>query len=108
VAVSPPRRARGLGGVDALGADHGMLFVHGRSRREIYWMKGMRFPIDIIWCHGGRVVHVTPDVPPPGPGSSPDELPRLSIRHDADMVIEVPAGWAAVHGVEPGGLLSLA
>jgi uncharacterized protein len=92
-------RRRGLSGRPRLGRDQGMLFVLPNDMPS-FWMKGMRFPLDIVWIDGNRVVDVTADVPPPRrPGGG---LPTYSPDRPADRVLEVNAGWAALHGVEPG------
>jgi uncharacterized membrane protein (UPF0127 family) len=63
-------------------------------------MKGMRFPIDIIWVSAGRVVDVTAAAQPPAPGSP---LRLYSPRGGrADRALEVNAGWAKRNGVRPG------
>ena len=90
---------RGLAGRDRLGADDGMLFLLPDDS-PTFWMKGMRFPLDILWIKNGRVVDVTADVPPPsGPRAS---LPTYSPARPADRVLEVNAGWAARHDVGRG------
>jgi uncharacterized membrane protein (UPF0127 family) len=76
-----------------------MLFVLPNDSPS-FWMKGMRFPLDIVWINGNRVVDVSADVPAPqGPGGG---LPTYSPDRPADRALEVNAGWAARHGVEPG------
>jgi uncharacterized membrane protein (UPF0127 family) len=60
-------------------------------------MKGMRFPIDIVWIERGRITGVARDVPVPVNG-----LPTYESPGPADRVLEVPAGWAARHGVGRG------
>ncbi len=88
-------QARGLGHRDSLAWDHGMLFVYPDARFLGFWMKGMRFDIDMVWILDGRIVqisHRVPHVESPGgpwPGIRPDSL--------ADQVLEVPAGYAASH-----------
>jgi uncharacterized membrane protein (UPF0127 family) len=95
---------RGLSGRDRLGADDGMLFVLPDDSPS-FWMKGMRFPIDIVWIRNGRVVDVTADVPPPsGAGAS---LPTYSPARPADRALEVNAGWAARHDVGRGDVARL-
>jgi uncharacterized membrane protein (UPF0127 family) len=53
---------------------------------------------------GGVVVGVTPRVPPPGPGQTPIEVGPPA---EVDMVLELPAGWAAAHGVGEGARLAI-
>jgi uncharacterized protein len=92
-------RERGLSGRDALAPDAGMLFVL-EDDRPAFWMRGMRFPLDIVWIGGGRVVDVSADVPPPTAAAG--ALPTYSPRRPANRALEVNAGWAARHGVRRG------
>ena len=99
VADDVPSRQRGLSGRDRLAPDAGMLFLEPNDSPQ-FWMKGMRFPIDIVWIRNGRVVDVTADVPPPAGDNAP--LPTYSPERPANRVLEVNAGWAEDHGVERG------
>ena len=50
---------QGLGGKDGLTEDEGMLFVYPLPSRQVFWMKGMKFSIDIIFAdETGKVVAV--------------------------------------------------
>ncbi len=98
-------RARGLSYRDGLPEGRGMLFIFPSAQRHSFWMKGMRFPIDIVWLRDGVVVDVTPDVPPPSGVSG--FLANYAPEEPADQVLEVPAGWAARHGIAPGARLVL-
>jgi uncharacterized membrane protein (UPF0127 family) len=60
-------------------------------------MKGMRFPIDIVWIDRGHVTGIERDAPVPH-----QDVPLYRSNGPADHVLEVPAGWAGRHGVEPG------
>ncbi len=88
-------KARGLGGRESLAWDHGMLFPYERPGFLSFWMKGMRFSIDIVWIREGRIVdiaHRVPFDPSGGPG------PTVRPRELADSVLEVPAGYAQAQG----------
>jgi hypothetical protein len=98
VADDEASRERGLSGRDELPPDNGMLFVLPNDRPS-FWMKGMRFPLDIVWINHGRVVDVTARIPVPGPDGA---LPTYSPRRPANRALEVNAGWAARHGVRRG------
>ena len=99
VADDDASRARGLSGRDRLDPDAGMLFVLPGDSPS-FWMKGMRFPIDIVWIRGARVVDVTADVPPPA--GTNEALATYSPERPANRALEVNAGWADQHGVERG------
>jgi uncharacterized membrane protein (UPF0127 family) len=58
-------RERGLGFRDTLPSGRGMLFLFPdvNPDRYAFWMKGMRFPLDIAWIRDGRVVYIERDIP---------------------------------------------
>ena len=91
-------KSRGLGGRDGLEWDHSMLFPYERADFLSFWMKDMRFSIDIVWIRDDRIVDIAHRVPwsPEGPG------PSLRPRELADAVLEVPAGYAEAHAWRPG------
>jgi uncharacterized membrane protein (UPF0127 family) len=113
VADTPESRAQGLGGHAPLEDGQGMLFVFGAPGRFPFWMKGMTFPLDMLWLNVGSetdsdrtlvVVHLASDVEPDPPGT-PDASratygPPPGVM--GTFVLEVSAGWAAKWGVEVG------
>lgn len=96
-------QARGLGGRDGLAWGHGMLFAYPSPRFPGFWMKNMRFDIDIVWIRGDHIVDISHRVPHfedhPGPTIKPKEL--------TDTVLEVPAGYAQAHGWRIGDRVTL-
>jgi len=99
---TPEAMARGLGGRDALAWGDGMLFQYTRPGFLRFWMKDMRFAIDIVWIRDGRIVDIAARVPwsPEGPG------PTHQPRELADTVLEVAAGMAEAHGWRLGDVVS--
>lgn len=98
VADTIAKRDLGLGERDSLSADHGMYFPFDAEQRWVFWMKGMRFPIDIIWIRAGKVVDIDHSVPPP----KALPLDTFSPIEPADAVLEVNAGVAQEIGLKPG------
>jgi len=93
VAVTPCERRQGLAGREALPTGRGMLFVYPDTRPRTFTMEGMRFGLDIITLSAEGVVT---GVVTKAPGGAAFETAP------ARYVLEVPAGWAAAHGVEAG------
>lgn len=87
MADTDSERGKGLGGRDSLCEACGMLFVFESPGRYAFWMKDMRFPLDIIWLSGETVVFVEQDV-------QPDFSGIIEPPVSADRVIEVNAGKA--------------
>ena len=98
VADTPDKRELGLGERDGLDKRHAMYFPFPTSKRWIFWMKGMRFPIDVVWIKDGEVVDVTKNVPVPKDGIIERFMPNVS----ANGVLEINAGEAAEINIKPG------
>jgi hypothetical protein len=106
VASTEAQSERGLGYRDALAADAGMLFDLHDVHVPVFWMKGMRFPLDMVWIDDAkRVVDVTRDVQPQ-PGEKDDELRRYSPGAAVRYTLEVNAGAAERLGLAPGTQLA--
>lgn len=92
---------QGLSGRTEIGAD-GMLFVFDSPRVPSFWMKEMRFDLDLIWIKDGMVSEITPLVPAPALGTPLDTLPLYKPQQVVDLVLEVPAGASAAKGIRVG------
>jgi uncharacterized membrane protein (UPF0127 family) len=90
-------RERGLAGRERIAEDRGMLFVYPDRAERSYWMKGMRFPIDIVWIDRNRVTGVERNVPVSKRG-----VPLYRSDRPVDRVLEVGAGWAARNAIRAG------
>lgn len=99
VAETDPTRRLGLSGREALAPDRGMVFLFDRADRFGFWMKEMKFSIDIIWIRDGEIVDLITDVQPAAPG---EEMVTYFPRFTADRVLEVPAGFCREHGLRTG------
>ncbi len=101
LARTPDEWAQGLSGRETLGEDEGMLFVSNQSVRRSFWMKGMRFPLDMLFIHQGRVVDIANKVRAPSAGEDGTAI-RVSTWLPAEWVLEVNSGWVERHGVKVG------
>jgi len=102
LADTPAKRQLGLGQRDSLAQGEGMLFVFEKKTPHGFWMKGMRFPIDILWLNNHRVVHIADNVAPPKPGGT---LETITPAVSANFVLELPAGEASALGIRKGSYL---
>lgn len=102
VADTESTRRQGLSGRADLEPDEGMLFVFPEDGVHGFWMKDMRFSIDILWLSNeGAVVYMAQDV-------SPDTFPQhFSPNTPARYVLELPAGYAKAHNVTLGDIVRL-
>jgi len=105
LAKTPSEWEKGLSGRASMPADRGMLFVFDRESPWGFWMKDMRFPLDIIWFDSNRrVVHIEQNLPPCTPQDCPVYVPLASALY----VLEVNAGFVEAHGVILGDTFNFA
>jgi uncharacterized protein len=90
-------REQGLGGKSCIGPNQGMLFVFDKPAGYSFWMKDMKFSIDIVWISADKhVVYEKTNV-------SPETYPEsFSSPAAAKYVLEVGAGQADKLGLEAG------
>jgi uncharacterized membrane protein (UPF0127 family) len=97
VADTPPSIAQGLSGRAFLQDGCGMIFIFNMDSRWRFWMKDMRFPVDIIWADAlGTILMIAHRV---SPASFPN---RFYPPQPARYVLEVPSGFAAEHHITEG------
>lgn len=88
---------KGLSGRDSLPADAGMLFVLGPEGSHFFWMKDMRFPIDIIVFDSDmKTIEILRGLQPC------TQCPVYSVSERAAYALEINAGLAQKLGIAPG------
>ena len=102
VADTLESRARGLGGREGLAPDEGMLFIFPKDGDYAFWMKDMRFSIDILWLSvDGEVIYSIENL-------SPATYPRSFVsQRPARYVLELPTGYVEAHRVKEGDIVRL-
>jgi len=99
---SDEERSKGLSGRDNLGVNQAMLFVFKQSDKHCFWMKDMKFDIDILWFDDARkLIHQERKL-------SPDTYPESYCPDkDALYVLEVVSGMAEKLDLQDGDELQL-
>ena len=100
IAETDEQRTTGLSVKGSLPENQAMLFVFNTEAQHPFWMKNMKFPIDIIWLNSDKsVVHVEHKLQPC----------ILNIfcqiykpKNNSLYVLETAAGFAERHGVVEG------
>jgi len=99
VADNLEERMKGLSGREGMGENEGMLFVFEKPDIYPFWMKDMKFAIDIIWLKNKKIVELVQDAQPPTVvGQVQNYMPKAA----ADLVLELPAGFCAENNVKIG------
>ena len=100
-ATTPAQRRRGLMHRASIDHDYGMLFVFDEPQSMSFYMRNVRFPIDIgFFTADGILREVYPMYPY-------DERSRQSARDDLLFALETSSEWFRKNGVKPGDRLDL-
>jgi uncharacterized membrane protein (UPF0127 family) len=100
IAETNDQRTVGLAVKDTLNENEAMLFVFSTEREHSFWMKNMKFPIDIIWLDADKeVVHIEHSLDPCLPDSS---CQTYKPNDNSLYVLETVAGFAQKYKVTEG------
>lgn len=102
IADTSELRTRGLSDVISLDEHEAMLFIFEQPGVYKFWMKDMRFTIDIVWLDSEkRIVHIESNV-------SPESFPQsFGPNTPTQYVIEFTAGTVEQITLQVGDTLSL-
>ena len=95
----------GLSKYSSLPQDHGMLFEFPKADYYNFWMKDMKFPIDIIFINGDKIVSIAKNVP--APKKAEEDLPLYQPEGPANKVLEISAGLAEKNGYKKGDTVKI-
>lgn len=100
IAATDEQRTKGLSVKDSLAENEAMLFVFDNEAEHTFWMKNMKFPIDIIWIDTDKaVVHIEHNLQP---CSSELFCPTYKPIDDSLYVLETVSGFAEKHDIVKG------
>ena len=103
LAKTQAEQATGLAKFNRITENQGMLFLFTKADNYSFWMKDMKFPIDIIFIGDNKVVDVFGKVPV----SPNDNLPVYTTKIKADKVLEINSGLAKKYGIKIGTKVNL-
>jgi len=97
LAVDKEERRKGLSGRESIRDNEGMFFIFPREGNYPFWMKDMKFPIDIIWLSKDlRVVEIKENV-------QPESFPEtFAPKEKALYVVELKAGSSKKYNIKLG------
>jgi uncharacterized membrane protein (UPF0127 family) len=106
VADSEKAREKGLSERATLADNQGMLFLFDEPGIPAFWMKGMKFPIDIIFLNKNKIVTIFKNVSPPRTTS---EIPTNYYQpsYPSDRVVELKAGASDKYNLHTGDSINL-
>lgn len=105
VARDPKDYQIGLSKYNNLPQDYGMLFPFDKPDYYSFWMKEMKFPIDIIYIRDNQIVTILKNIPTPK--TKEESIPIYKPSQPADNVLEINAGLSEKYNLKEGDKISL-
>jgi uncharacterized membrane protein (UPF0127 family) len=100
LAISNQQKEKGLSILNSLPLNKGMLFPFEKSGIYVFWMKGMKFPIDIIYIQNNKIVEIFKDLPNP---KTTNEAPAIAVpKQKANYVLEINSGLSSKYNFKTG------
>ena len=97
MADEPHEQTQGLSGKEYIAANEGMIFIFQESFTPAFWMKDMRFGLDIIWLDAkNTIIGIEKNV-------LPETFPKtFAPFYPVKYVLEVNAGWSDRNSIRVG------
>jgi len=105
VAKTSKEQRVGLSDRNSLPQDTGMLFTFNRPDYYLFWMRHMKFPLDIIYINNNKVVTLFENVK--NPPYAMENPPILRPNMPADKVLELNTGTAKKYNLKVGDIITI-
>lgn len=105
IAKTDTEKEIGLSKYKNIPQNFGMLFPFGKPDYYSFWMKNMKFTIDIIFIRNNKIVTIFKNASPPK--SNNELLPIYRSQNLSDTVLEINAGLSDKYNFKTGDLVKL-
>ena len=105
VARTPKEKQIGLSDKKSIPANYGMYFPFEKADYYAFWMKNMKFSIDMIFLRDNKIVTIHSNIP--APTTENNNLPLYQPNEPANAVLEITAGLSQKYGFAKGDLVTL-
>ncbi len=105
VAHTPQELMKGLSDKPFLPQNQGMLFIFNKPGMYAFWMRGMKFPLDILFINGNKIVTIYENLPPaPFNIQNPtcEDISCYQPSEPVDKVLEINAGLVKKYDIKKG------
>lgn len=103
VVTTDQAKATGLSKYKKIDNDFVMVFPFETPDYYSFWMKDMKFSIDIIYVLKNRIVQIFPNVP--YPKNENDALQVIEPKEKSDTVLEINGGLSQKYKFKKGDLI---
>lgn len=92
--ASEEKQHLGLIGRKKFCSNCGMIFEFENPGLHTFTMRGMNFPLDIVWINGNKIVDISKNVPV--------DTRTISPGKKVDRVLEIPSGTCEIKSIKIG------
>ena len=100
IAKTSKEKEIGLAKYNNIPQNSGMLFSFEKPGSYSFWMKNMKFPIDIIFIRNNKIIKIFNNVP--APKLDNQQLPTYAPNQLSDTVLEINAGLSDKYNFKNG------
>lgn len=94
VVTSQEKQHLGLSGRKKLCSNCGMLFEFETASFKTFTMRGMNFPLDMVWVNGNEIVNISEKVL--------TDVMHIKSEKEVDKVLELPSGTCERNSIKIG------
>jgi uncharacterized membrane protein (UPF0127 family) len=105
IAKTQKEKEIGLSKYNNIANDFGMLFPFEKADYYAFWMKDMKFPIDIIFIRNNKIVTIFKNVP--APKSNNQSPPIYKPSELSDTVLEINAGLSEKYNFQKNQVVKI-
>ncbi|MBP6913617.1 MAG: DUF192 domain-containing protein [Candidatus Levybacteria bacterium] len=95
-------KQKGLSDRNNLSKDSGMLFLFQEKSKPSFWMKNMKFPIDILFISDSKIVDIVENAKVLTADQDATTLPIYKPAEDSNSVLEINAGEVKKNKIKKG------
>lgn len=90
IADDEKEQTKGLSNRNSLDKDKGMLFIFPEKGKYSFWMKNVKFPLDIIYISDNKIVDIAKNAAPQEENAT--NIPIITPKDNANFVLEINGG----------------
>jgi len=105
VAKTDEQKEKGLSIYNKLPLEKGMIFPYEDSGYHPFWMKGMKFSIDIIYIQNNKIVDIFENLPFPKNDFQTPVIVRPTAN--SNYVLEINAGLSKKYNFKKGDIVEI-
>ena len=105
IAKTDSEKQIGLSKYKDIPQNFGMLFPFGKANYYSFWMKDMKFPIDIIFIRNSKIVTIFKNAPVPKFNNQ--HLPIYRPNELSDTVLEISAGLSEKYNFQKNQVVEI-